>query len=113
MCVVCCLRLGVEVRVRRLGGCKETGAALVRRVHVLRHLVSTSTLSGIKSRFFRSLGLHWSSPESGDLWHKTGGSKETVWSRSEGWLYRGTSIMRKRPPLGPYSRNLPRVIWQS
>ena len=32
-----------------------------------------------------SLGLHWSSPESGDLWYKSGGSKETIWSRSEGW----------------------------
>ena len=34
--------------------------------------------------FFSSLGLHWSSPESGDLRNTSGASKETVWSRSEG-----------------------------
>ena len=27
--------------------------------------------------------------------------------------YRGTSLIRKRPPLGPYSRTMPRNIWGS
>jgi len=45
--------------------------------------------------FFSSLGLHWSSPESDDLWFKSGGSKETDWSRSEGWWDVGTT-----PALG-------------
>ena len=25
--------------------------------------------------------------------------------------YRGTSLMRKRTPLGPYSRTMPRALW--
>ena len=32
--------------------------------------------------FFRSFGLHWSSPESGDLLYTSGGSQGTTWSRS-------------------------------
>ena len=28
-------------------------------------------------------------------------------------LYRGTSPIRKRPPLGPYSRAMPRGLWWS
>ena len=31
---------------------------------------------------FSSLGLHWSSPESGELWYESGGVKETIWSGS-------------------------------
>ena len=27
--------------------------------------------------------------------------------------YRGSSLVRKRAPLGPYSRPLPRVLWRS
>ena len=27
--------------------------------------------------------------------------------------YRGTSLMRKRTPLGPYSRTMPRALWWS
>ena len=27
--------------------------------------------------------------------------------------YRGTSLIRKRPPLGPYSRAMPRALWHS
>ena len=27
--------------------------------------------------------------------------------------YRSTSLIRKRPPLGPYRRPIPRVIWGS
>ena len=27
--------------------------------------------------------------------------------------YRGTSLMRKRTPLGPYSRTKPRALWGS
>jgi len=27
--------------------------------------------------------------------------------------YRGTSLIRNTPPLGPYSKTLPRVIWWS
>ena len=27
--------------------------------------------------------------------------------------YRGTSIIRKRTPLGPYSRTMPRLLWRS
>ena len=27
--------------------------------------------------------------------------------------YRGTSLMRKRPPLGPYMRAIPRALWWS
>ena len=27
--------------------------------------------------------------------------------------YRGTSLMRKRTPLGPYSRTMPRGLWWS
>jgi hypothetical protein len=34
---------------------------------------------------FGFLGLHWNPPESGDLWCKSEGSKEAIWSRSEGW----------------------------
>ena len=26
-------------------------------------------------------------------------------------VYRGTSLIRNRPPLGPYSRALPRALW--
>ena len=43
----------------------------------------------------------------------------TVWlvlSKRESMLvlsYRGTSLIRKRPPLGPYSSPTPRVIWGS
>ena len=36
--------------------------------------------------FFCFFGLHWSSPESGDLWYKSGGSKETIW-----WCLQPTS----------------------
>ena len=28
-------------------------------------------------------------------------------------LYRGTSLIRKRPPVGPYSRAMPRALWWS
>ena len=28
-------------------------------------------------------------------------------------LYRGTSLIRKRPPLGPYNRAMPRALWWS
>ena len=28
-------------------------------------------------------------------------------------LYRGTSLTRKRAPLGPYSRTMPRALWRS
>ena len=27
--------------------------------------------------------------------------------------YRGTSLIRNRPPLGPYSRTMPRALWKS
>ncbi|KAJ1493853.1 hypothetical protein T484DRAFT_2652725 [Baffinella frigidus] len=27
--------------------------------------------------------------------------------------YRGTSLIRKRPPPGPYSRAMPRALWSS
>jgi len=27
--------------------------------------------------------------------------------------YRGTSLIRNRPPLGPYSRTMPRLLWRS
>jgi len=30
-------------------------------------------------------GLHWGPLEASDLWCKSGGSKETIWSRHEGW----------------------------
>ena len=30
-----------------------------------------------------------------------------------GGVYRGTSLTRKRTPLGPYSRPMPRVVWVS
>ena len=32
-----------------------------------------------------------------------------LWNRKE---LRGTSITRKSAPLGPYSRNMPRVLWR-
>ena len=32
-----------------------------------------------------SLGLQWNSPESGGQWYKSGGSKQMIWSRYEGW----------------------------
>jgi len=28
-------------------------------------------------------------------------------------VYRGTSLIRKTPLLGPYSRTMPRVLWWS
>jgi len=28
-------------------------------------------------------------------------------------IYRGASVIRKRPPLGPYSRPMPRALWWS
>ena len=28
-------------------------------------------------------------------------------------MYRGTSSIKKRRPLGPYSRTIPRVLWGS
>ena len=30
-----------------------------------------------------------------------------------GGVYRGTSLIRNRPPLGPYSRTMPRALWWS
>ena len=27
--------------------------------------------------------------------------------------YRGTSLTKKRPPLGPYNRPMPRAVWLS
>ena len=35
--------------------------------------------------FFEPLDLYRSSPESGDLQRKSGVSKQTIWSHSEGW----------------------------
>ena len=32
---------------------------------------------------------------------------------SEDPLYRGTSLIRNRGPLGPYSRTIPRALWGS
>ena len=32
-------------------------------------------------------------------------------TQREGGLYRGTSIIRKSPPLGLYGRPIPRVLW--
>ena len=29
------------------------------------------------------------------------------------WPYRGTSLIRNCPPLGPYSRTMPRALWWS
>ena len=29
------------------------------------------------------------------------------------WVYRGTSLIRNTPLLGPYGRTLPRVLWWS
>jgi len=28
-------------------------------------------------------------------------------------LYRGTSLIRNRHPVGPYRRNMPRLLWRS
>jgi hypothetical protein len=28
-------------------------------------------------------------------------------------IYRGTSLIRNRTPLGPYSRAMPRALWRS
>ena len=38
---------------------------------------------------FGYFGLHWSSPEYGDLRYNSGGSKETIWSHSGGWWVEG------------------------
>jgi len=32
-------------------------------------------------------------------------------SQSEGLAYRGTSLIRNSPPLGPYGRPMPRALW--
>ena len=48
---------------------------------------TTSPQSGIKSSFLSPRNLHWSSPESGDRWYNSGGSKGTVWSSSEDWWF--------------------------
>ena len=32
---------------------------------------------------------------------------------AEAGPYRNTSLIRKRPPLGPYSRHMPRALWWS
>jgi len=61
-----------------------------------------------------SLGLHWSSPESGDLWYKSGGSKETVWSRHAGGrsLAPGrTQTVGVQPEQKMLQGHLPRVIY--
>jgi hypothetical protein len=42
-------------------------------------------LFSYKTAFFSPRDLHVSPPEPGDLWYRLGGSKETIWSRSEGW----------------------------
>jgi len=33
--------------------------------------------------------------------------------RIGGGAYRGTSLIRKRHPVGPYSRTMPRLLWRS
>ena len=41
------------------------------------------------------------------------GSQQTGPSKREGDMYRGTSLERKRTPLGPYRRPMPRVLGES
>ena len=38
-----------------------------------------------KSPFFEPPDLYWRSPESGDLWYKSGGLKTKICSHSESW----------------------------
>ena len=38
---------------------------------------------------------------------------EVLRSRLKVRVHTGTSLMRKRTPLGPYRRPMPRVLWRS
>ena len=37
--------------------------------------------------------------------------REDVYKPRERWTYRGTSLIRNRPPLGPYSSPMTRALW--
>jgi len=39
--------------------------------------------------------------------------KGRVLSKKKRVVYRGASLIRNRPPLGPYSRDMPRALWWS
>ena len=44
-----------------------------------------------------------------------GNEKSSIWSDRGGWWspYKGTSLFKKRIPLGPCSRPMPRALWWS
>ena len=50
------------------------------------------------------------------LYHSTLGLRLIKKKKKCGWakaLYRGASLIRKRSPLGPYRRPMPRALWWS
>ena len=49
-----------------------------------------------QSAVFRSLDINGSSPESGGLWYKSGDSKKTVCSGSEGWRVSTACLQEER-----------------
>ena len=54
------------------------------------------------SRVNTEMDLYQKRPDSGERQNKQGPERDDF-VRPEGW-YRGTSLTRKRTPLGPYSR---------
>jgi len=42
-----------------------------------------------------------------------GGLEHTVHHAVGAYMYRGTSLIRNCPPIGPYSRTMPRALWWS
>ena len=44
------------------------------------------------------------------LWHRRRRRRRSIGTRNSAHTYRGTLLTRKRTPLGPYSRTMPRVL---
>jgi len=45
--------------------------------------------------------------------HQEGGLVAWRAGRQQAAAYRGTSLIRNNPPVGPYSRPMPRALWWS
>ena len=48
--------------------------------------------SQVQTAFSTPLKLNWRSPESGDMWYKSGFSIESSCSRSEGWRWPSSAL---------------------
>ena len=49
-------------------------------------------------------------PDGVSTWRGIQGGKHVTPSDN---VYRGTSLIRNNPPLGPYGRPMPRALWRS